>query len=77
MLAIAPVWMTDGSPATVADLRQLETTHPIFVGMTGHHKGAVDPTPLERTGVLRLAVSGAAIGSRTPLERLWNALKAG
>ena len=44
MVATARIWMTDGSPATVADLRQLDTMDPALLGMPGHYKGAVDPT---------------------------------
>ena len=39
----ARIWMTDGSPAVVADLRQLETVHPTLLGMPARYKGTVDP----------------------------------
>ena len=35
--------MTDGSPAVVADLRQLETVHPTLLGTSARYKGTIDP----------------------------------
>jgi hypothetical protein len=42
MSKTARIWMTDGSPAVVADLRQLETVHPTLLGMPARYKGTVD-----------------------------------
>ena len=35
--------MTDGSPAVLADLRQLETVHPTLLGSSARYKGTIDP----------------------------------
>ena len=35
--------MTDGSPATMTDLHQLNTTHPALLGAPARFKGTVDP----------------------------------
>jgi hypothetical protein len=43
MSRTARLWMTDGSPAVVADLRQLETVHPTLLGTTALYKGTIDP----------------------------------
>ena len=43
MSKTARIWMTDGSPAVVADLRQLDTPHPTLLGMPARYKGTVDP----------------------------------
>jgi hypothetical protein len=43
MRKIARIWMTDGSPAQVTDLRQLDTSHPSLLGMPARYKGTVDP----------------------------------
>lgn len=42
MSKTARIWMTEGSPAVVADLRQLETVHPTLLGMPARYKGTVD-----------------------------------